>query len=164
MEPAGAVERRFAASSRRRLAGVRWPRSPPRSGTFHGRIPGTGTISRRSSRTSPWRRSESGDRPGFKRLDRGRKGRAASGRGPSEPDEEQVAIAAVTASGLLHGVHPAKGVRQRSRREAFVEHLLSHLPVIPFDLTVARIHARVATRDDRSFPCISELKVMRWCG
>jgi tRNA(fMet)-specific endonuclease VapC len=105
--------------------------------------------------------------------------------------DDPAAIAAVTASELLHGVHRAAPPRFRSRREAFVEHLLSKLPVIPFDLLAARVHARiwadlsargivigphdlligataiaigasVATRDLRSFPKIPHLNVTRW--
>jgi len=105
--------------------------------------------------------------------------------------EEDFAISAVTASELLHGVHRARTPAQRNRREAFVEGLLARLPVIPFDLLAARIHARllaelatrkivigahdlliaatamakgydVATRDERSFPKIPSLSLLRW--
>lgn len=55
--------------------------------------------------------------------------------------DEAVAIAAVTASELLHGVHRATSTPQRQRRQAFVETLLSRLPVLPFDLVTARVHA-----------------------
>jgi len=55
--------------------------------------------------------------------------------------QEDLAISAVTASELLHGVHRARTPGQRQRRQAFVEGLLTRLPVIPFDLTVARVHA-----------------------
>lgn len=55
--------------------------------------------------------------------------------------KEDVAISSVTASELLHGVHRAKTAGQRHRRQAFVEGLLAQLPVIGFDLTVARVHA-----------------------
>ena len=72
----------------------------------------------------------------------------AAERGDLAPDvvsiryaEEDVAISAVTASELLHGVHRARTASQRHRREAFVERLLAQLPVIGFDLTVARVHA-----------------------
>jgi tRNA(fMet)-specific endonuclease VapC len=104
--------------------------------------------------------------------------------------EEDVAISAVTASELLHGVHRAKTAAQRHRRQAFVEGLMAQLPVIAFDLTVARVHASlwadlakrgvavderdlmigataigkdygIATRDERSFPKIPGLKVER---
>lgn len=40
-------------------------------------------------------------------------------------EREPIAIAAITASELLHGVHRAKTAAQRARREAFVEHLLA---------------------------------------
>ena len=104
--------------------------------------------------------------------------------------EEDVAISAVTASELLHGVHRARTATQRHRRQAFVEGLMAQLPVIAFDLTVARVHASlwadlakrgvavgerdlmigataiakdyaIATRDERSFPKIPGLKVER---
>ena len=105
--------------------------------------------------------------------------------------DQPVAIAAVTASELLHGVHRAVEASQRSQREAFVERLLADLPLIPFDLVIARVHARlsaelamrgspigahdlliaatavavgydVATRDERSFPRVPGLRVLRW--
>jgi tRNA(fMet)-specific endonuclease VapC len=57
-------------------------------------------------------------------------------------DDEEVAIAAITASELLHGVHRADPQR-RAQREAFVEHVLRVLPVYPFSLETARVHARL---------------------
>jgi len=106
-------------------------------------------------------------------------------------DDEELAIAAITASELLHGVHRLRGAVARTRAERFVEHLLDVIPVVPFDLDVARIHARIdaelsaagaavgdadlmiaatgvwldyriATRDLRSFPKIKGLTVVRW--
>jgi tRNA(fMet)-specific endonuclease VapC len=103
--------------------------------------------------------------------------------------DEPVGIAAITASELLHGIHRATTAAQRQRRESFVEKLLAVLPVIPFDLVAARIHAslwaslaakgvsvgahdlligataiaagyRVVTRDRRSFGRIPQLKVL----
>jgi predicted nucleic acid-binding protein len=100
-------------------------------------------------------------------------------------------VAAITASELLHGVHRADSEERRSRREAFVESLLSRIPVIAFDLIAARAHARlwarlaaqgasigthdlliaatamargleVVTRDERSFPRIDGLDLVRW--
>jgi predicted nucleic acid-binding protein len=102
--------------------------------------------------------------------------------------EEDVAISAITASELLHGVHRAGTTSQRHRRQAFIEGLLAQLPVIAFDLTVARVHASLwadlakrgvavgerdlmigataiarnysmATRDERSFSKIPGLRV-----
>ena len=48
------------------------------------------------------------------------------------------AIAAITASELLQGVHRAKEQARRTRREAFVEAILTTLPVIAFDELAAR--------------------------
>jgi tRNA(fMet)-specific endonuclease VapC len=104
-------------------------------------------------------------------------------------EDEQVAIAAITASELLHGVHRAATASQRQRRETFVERLLAALPILPFDGVTARIHAslwaslaskgttvgahdlliaataiaagyRVLTRDRRSFGRIPGLDVL----
>lgn len=55
---------------------------------------------------------------------------------------EEVAIAAITASELLHGVHRATA-EHRARREAFVEGVLDAFPSLPFDLVTARVHARL---------------------
>jgi len=105
--------------------------------------------------------------------------------------EESIALSAVTAAEMLRGVHRAPAGQRRTRREAFVERLLEHLPVLPFDLVSARIHARVwaelaargvavgerdlmigataiagghavATRDERSFSRIPGLSTLRW--
>lgn len=105
--------------------------------------------------------------------------------------DEAVALAAISASELLHGVHRAKTPAQRAAREAFVEGLLSAIPVVPFDVVATRVHAGlwaelasrgepigihdlliaatavslgygVATRDERSFPRIPGLIVHRW--
>ena len=56
--------------------------------------------------------------------------------------EEERAISVVTVSELLHGVHRATGAR-RTRRSAFVEHLLAGVSAIPITLPVARVHADV---------------------
>ena len=57
------------------------------------------------------------------------------------PDDE-VGIAAITASELLHGVHRATP-EYRVRREAFVEAVLAAFPPLPFGLLAARTHARI---------------------
>lgn len=104
--------------------------------------------------------------------------------------DETFAISAVTVSELLHGVHRVASAR-RAATEAFVEGLIERLPVLPFDLRCARVHARlwaeavakgstvgerdlliaatalahdhgVVTRDERSFPRIPGLAVSRW--
>ena len=56
--------------------------------------------------------------------------------------DEEVAIAAITASELLHGVHRAS-MEHRTRREAFVEAVLEAFPTIAFDLRCARVHSRL---------------------
>jgi tRNA(fMet)-specific endonuclease VapC len=56
--------------------------------------------------------------------------------------DEQVGIAAITASELLHGVHRASP-EHRTRREAFVEAVLVAFPPLPFGLLAARAHARI---------------------
>ncbi len=121
----------------------------------------------------------------------------AAGRGHVSLDDitaryadEGVAISAVTASELLHGVHRAKTAAQREGREAFVEGLLGQVPVAPFDLAPPRIHAAlwaelasrglsigerdlmigataiaqdsaVVTRDERIFPKIPGVRIER---
>ena len=57
--------------------------------------------------------------------------------------EAPVALAAITASELLHGVERARDAAVRARRAAFVEGVLANVPVIPFGLAEARAHARV---------------------
>jgi tRNA(fMet)-specific endonuclease VapC len=105
--------------------------------------------------------------------------------------DEDFGVSAITASELLHGVHRASTPAQRRRREAFVEGLLSRIPIVAFDAVTARIHARMsaelaaqgtavgphdliiaataiakgyalATRDERSFPKIGGLNLLRW--
>lgn len=53
----------------------------------------------------------------------------------------EVAMAAITASELLHGVQRAVASAHRERRERFIEYLLANLPTIPFTLDTARRHA-----------------------
>jgi tRNA(fMet)-specific endonuclease VapC len=48
--------------------------------------------------------------------------------------EEPVAIAAITASELLHGCHRASDLGVRARRAAFVDALLEAIPVLSFGL------------------------------
>jgi len=59
-----------------------------------------------------------------------------------EPNEI-FALASITASELLAGVHRADTEERRLRREAFVEAIFAELPVMPFDLAKARVHARI---------------------
>ena len=56
--------------------------------------------------------------------------------------DEEVGISSITASELLLGTH--KGSPQvRARRTAYVEEVLDRLPVLPFGLVEARVHAAV---------------------
>lgn len=56
--------------------------------------------------------------------------------------KEDRAISVITVSELLHGAVRADGAR-RTRRLAFVEHLLAGIEALPVTETVARIHAGV---------------------
>lgn len=55
--------------------------------------------------------------------------------------DEPVAIAAITASELLHGYLRARDAAMRARRGAFVDAVLTAIPVLPFGLPEARRHA-----------------------
>ncbi len=55
---------------------------------------------------------------------------------------EEVGIATITTSELLHGVQRATP-EHRARREAFVEGVLAAFPPFAFDLLAARAHARL---------------------
>lgn len=57
-------------------------------------------------------------------------------------ENEEVALAAITASELLHGVYRATE-EHRGRRAAFVEAVVAAFPTLSFDLLVARVHARL---------------------
>ena len=57
--------------------------------------------------------------------------------------EKGRAISVITASELLHGVHRARGDSVRTRRQAFVEHLISSIEPLPVTTTVARTHAEI---------------------
>jgi tRNA(fMet)-specific endonuclease VapC len=56
--------------------------------------------------------------------------------------DEDRAISVVTVSELLHGVHRAAGA-QRTRRRAFVEHLLAGMRAIEITEPIARVHADI---------------------
>ena len=57
--------------------------------------------------------------------------------------DEPVAIAAITASELLHGCHRAEDVRRKRKRTEYVEWVLSEFEAVPFALEEARHHARI---------------------
>ncbi|MFI5235215.1 MAG: PIN domain-containing protein [Gemmatimonadales bacterium] len=56
---------------------------------------------------------------------------------------DTVAMAAITASELLHGCHRAVEPGIRARRSAYVDALLDVIPVAPFGLAEARRHAQL---------------------
>ena len=56
--------------------------------------------------------------------------------------DDEVGVAAITASELLHGIRRATD-KHRARREAFVAAVLDAFPVLSFDLLVARVHAQL---------------------
>lgn len=62
------------------------------------------------------------------------------------PGDQLLALAAITASELLTGVHRADTAQRRARRQAFVETVLEAVPVVPFDLLAARTHAELWAR------------------
>lgn len=57
---------------------------------------------------------------------------------------EPFAMASISASELLAGVLRAAPGARREARAVFVEVVLALVPVLPFDLAVARVHARLA--------------------
>jgi tRNA(fMet)-specific endonuclease VapC len=57
--------------------------------------------------------------------------------------DRRAAIAAITVSELLHGVHRADTAVRRGQRERFVEETLAVFPVLAFDLETARVHGRL---------------------
>jgi tRNA(fMet)-specific endonuclease VapC len=59
--------------------------------------------------------------------------------------DEPAVLATITASELLFGVHRADSPSRRTVREAFVEAILDIFPALPFDLIVARRHARLGS-------------------
>lgn len=58
-------------------------------------------------------------------------------------EDQDVAISAITASELLHGVERARDAEKREARAARIAELLDAFQVIPFGLAEARVHARI---------------------
>jgi predicted nucleic acid-binding protein len=69
-----------------------------------------------------------------------RRGQTLSALAKVVPDEA-LALASITASELLVGVHRADSPRRRVTRGTFVEAILETIPVLPFELRIARVHA-----------------------
>jgi tRNA(fMet)-specific endonuclease VapC len=64
-------------------------------------------------------------------------------------DEDDVAVAAITVAELLVGVELASP-DHREQRRTFVEDVVSSLPVIPYDLSIAQEHAVLLTAVKRA--------------
>lgn len=64
-------------------------------------------------------------------------------------DEDDAAVAAITVAELLVGVETAAESHRASRRD-FAEDVVTSLPVIPYDLGVAREHAFLLTAVKRA--------------
>ncbi len=58
-------------------------------------------------------------------------------------EDEPFGISVVTVAELLHGVERADTETRKIRRQAFVEKVIEMFPVLPFDIGVARIYARI---------------------
>jgi tRNA(fMet)-specific endonuclease VapC len=58
-------------------------------------------------------------------------------------EDEPFGISVITVSELLHGVHRADSEKRRLRRESYVEKVIELFPIFLFDLSAARIYARV---------------------
>jgi tRNA(fMet)-specific endonuclease VapC len=70
---------------------------------------------------------------------RGRLPEAIRDLAPDEP----IALAAITASELIVGIHRADSPARKRGRTSFVERIFAAIPVLPFDLPVARRHAQL---------------------
>jgi tRNA(fMet)-specific endonuclease VapC len=57
--------------------------------------------------------------------------------------DEPLAMATITLSELLVGIHRADALPRRLQRERFLERTLALLEVLPFDAARARIHAAI---------------------
>src|SRR5687767_1072185 len=64
--------------------------------------------------------------------------------------EGPAAISTVTASELLVGLHRARTPAQRTQRQTFINSALETLAVLPFDLVIAEVHAKLWAELSRS--------------
>lgn len=60
------------------------------------------------------------------------------------PPREGLAMAAISVSEMLFGAYRDPSVERRRHKEAFLDGILEAIPVLSFDLRVARAHARLA--------------------
>ena len=60
--------------------------------------------------------------------------------------DEPIAIAAITASEILAGVYRSGPSDRQLKRQEYVEEVLARIAVLPFDLSLARVYARIAAQ------------------
>lgn len=60
------------------------------------------------------------------------------------PPREGLAMAAITVSEMLFGAYRDESVERQRRKETFLDAILEAIPVLSFDLRVARARARLA--------------------
>lgn len=72
-----------------------------------------------------------------------RRGLGLAALGETIPEDEDIAIAAVTVSEILAGIHRAADPGRRRKREVFLDAILDAVPVLAFDLRVARTYGRL---------------------
>ncbi len=58
-------------------------------------------------------------------------------------EDESFGISVITVAELLHGVERADTETRKIKRQAFVEKVIEFFPVHDFDVTIARIYARI---------------------
>ncbi len=58
-------------------------------------------------------------------------------------EQEAFFISVISAGELLHGIHRAKTRKTKAMRLAFVEAVLTSIPVLDIDLSTARCHAQL---------------------
>jgi len=56
---------------------------------------------------------------------------------------EEISVATMAASELLHGWHRAPSGRRKRQRKRFIEWVFRNLPILDFDLQAARKHAEL---------------------
>jgi predicted nucleic acid-binding protein len=58
-------------------------------------------------------------------------------------EDEPFGISVISVAELLHGVERADTQARKLKRQAFVEKVIEFFPIFPFDITIARIYARL---------------------
>ena len=58
-------------------------------------------------------------------------------------EEEVFGLSVITVAELLHGVHRADSTKRHLKRSAYVEKVIELFPVYNFDVSIARIYAKL---------------------